>query len=114
MHLTTHGEANEVGADTEASTLTSRNTNAGRDNIKDSKDGGSNYTESDDVLEGKRLGGDKDSSDGYKETLNEVLDKTINDFGCGVHTSIFLPKIFLERGVQEKGLNTFYISSQNA
>ena len=86
LRLSTHGEANEVGTDTEASTLTSRNANARADNIKDSEDRSGDYTEGDDVLEGEGLGGHKDSGDGYKETLNQILDKAVYDFSGGVHS----------------------------
>jgi hypothetical protein len=115
LRLSTHREADEVGTDTEASTLTSRNTDARADNIKDGEDGSSNYTEGEDVLERERLSRDKDSGNGYKETLYEVFDEAVNDFSSGVHGSIFLHKIFLERRKLEViGLNKLHNSRQNA
>ena len=89
MRLSTHGEADEVGADTEASTLTSRHTDGGGDDVEDGEHGRSNNGKGDDLLNGESLLGDKDGSDGHEETLDQVLDSTVNDLGGEVHFLIY-------------------------
>lgn len=84
--LRTHGEADEVGADTEASTLASRHTDRRGDNVEDSEHGSGNNAEGEDLLNGESLLGDKDSGDGHEETLDQVLDSTVNDLSGEVHS----------------------------
>ena len=82
------GEADEVSTETEASTLTSRYTNGGGDQVQNGEDGGRNESERGDFVEGEGLAGDKDSSTSYYETFDQVLDCAIDDFG-DVHLLLY-------------------------
>ena len=83
------GEANEVGADTEASALASRRADRGRDNVEDSEDGRSDNAERHDLIPGERAAGDEDRRHRDEETLDKILNHAIDDFRRGVHLSIF-------------------------
>ncbi len=74
--LTTHGEADEVGTKTEAGTLTSSNTNAGRDEVEEDEYAGSSNTKGEDFTHVEFLLGDEHSSESNGKTLDEVLDYT--------------------------------------
>jgi len=89
----THGESNEVGAQTKAGTLTGRNTNRGRDGIQNSKHNRGQDGEGHDLLHWQRLLRDEDRSSGDDQTLNQILDNTINNFSESVahHCSILNP-----------------------
>jgi hypothetical protein len=84
------GEANEVGANTEASALASRGADRGRDNVKDREDGRGDNAERHDLIPGERATGNKDSRNSDKETLDEILNHAIDDFRRGVH-AVYIP-----------------------
>ena len=70
MCLTAHGETDEIGAETEARALSSRNTNAGRNEVKEDEYAGSSDTEGEHLTHVEALLGDEHSSEGYSETFN--------------------------------------------
>jgi hypothetical protein len=76
---------NEVGSNTEACTLAGSGTDAGGDNIQDGEDGRSDHTEGEDLIPRQAVTRHEDGRNGNEETLNEVLDGTVDDFGSGVH-----------------------------
>ena len=84
------GEANEVGADTEASALASRRADRGRDDVEDREDGRGDNAERHDLIPGERAAGDKDGRNRDEETLNEILNHAIDDFRRGVH-AVYIP-----------------------
>jgi hypothetical protein len=79
IHLRT-GEADEVGTETEASTLTSSHTDGGRHKVEHSEDRRSDEGQCGDLIEREGLAGDKDSGTRDDEALNQVLDSTIHNF----------------------------------
>ena len=68
--LTAHGEADEVSTETEASTLSGSNTNAGRNEVKEDEDAGSGNTEGEHLTHVEALLGDEHSSEGHSETFD--------------------------------------------
>ena len=89
VHLT-HGEADQVGTKTEAGALTCRNTDGGRDGIKDGEDNGGENRESRDLIQWQRLLWDKNGRRRNNETLDQVLNDAIDNFSKSVahHDSI--------------------------
>ena len=98
------GEANKVGADTEASALASRRADRGRDDIEDSEDSRGDNAERHDLVPWERAAGNKDGRNSDEEALNEVLNHAINDFRRGVH-AVYIPIVdfFFEAGLNMKG-----------
>jgi len=70
MRLSAHGEADEVGTDTEASALASRNTDGGGDNVEDGEDRRGDNRERQDLLDRQGLLRDEDGRDGDEQTLD--------------------------------------------
>ena len=68
--LRAHGEADEVGTDTEASALASRNTDGGGDHVEDGEDRSSDNREREDLLDRQGLLRDEDGRDGDEQTLD--------------------------------------------
>jgi len=87
-------EADEVGAETEAGTLTGSHANGGRDSVKDGKDDGGEDGEGGDLIERQSALRDEDGSGGNNETLDQVLNDAIDNFSKSVtnHDSIFTRK----------------------
>ena len=85
-----HGEADQVGTQTESSTLAGRNTDGGRDGIKDGKDNRSENSERRDLIQWQRLLWDKNGRRRNNETLDQVLNDAIDNFSKSVahHDSI--------------------------
>jgi hypothetical protein len=93
-YLQTCGETNEVGAETEAGTLTGSDADGGRDSVKDGKHDGGEDGERGDLIKRKGTLRDKDGGGCDNETLDEVLNDAIDNFGKSVtnHDSIFTRK----------------------
>jgi hypothetical protein len=88
MFLSNTGEADEVGAETESSTLASRYTDGRGDQVQDRKHGSRNEGERGDLVNRERLAGDEDRSTSHYEALNQILDSAINNFG-DVHLILY-------------------------
>ena len=88
--ILTHGEADQVGTETEAGTLTCRNTDGGRDGIKDGEDDCGEDGESRDLIQWQSLLWDKNGRRRNNETLDQVLNDAIDNFSKSVahHDSI--------------------------
>ena len=79
-------EADQVGADTERGALACRNAHAGADGVEDGKDDRRQEGERGNLVHGEGLAGDEQCCGSDHETLNQVLDDTVDDFGdSGVH-----------------------------
>ncbi len=74
------GEADEVGTETETGTLASRYTDGRRHKVEHGEDGRGDESKSGDLIERELVAGDKDSSTSHYETLDQVLDCTIDNF----------------------------------
>ncbi len=74
------GEADEVGTETETGTLASRYTDGRRDQVQYGENGSRNEGERGDFIEREGLAGDEDSSTSDYETLDQILDCTIDNF----------------------------------
>ena len=85
------GEADKVGTQTKAGTLTGRNANRRGNSIKDGKHNGGENSEGGDLIQRKGLLGDKDGRGGNHETLDQILNNAVNNFSKSVahHVSIF-------------------------
>ena len=85
-----HGEADKVGTQTEACTLAGRNTDGGRDSVKDGKDDRGEDSESRDLIQWQSLLWDKNGRRRNNETLDQVLNDAIDNFSKSVahHDSI--------------------------
>jgi len=85
-----HGEADEVGTQTEAGTLTGRNTDGGRDSVQNGKDDRGEDGESGDLIQWQRLLWDKNGRRRNNETFDQVLNDAIDNFSKSVahHVSI--------------------------
>ena len=94
--LTTHGEANEVGTETEAGTLASRQANAGGQEVQEGEGDRSDDGDSQDLLDVELLLRDDEGGQRNGQTLKEILDRARNELGNSeaVHL-IFWPAIFL-------------------
>ena len=94
MYLHRTGEANEVGTQTKAGTLTGRNANRRGHGIQDGKHNGGENSESGDLIQWEGLLGDKDGSGSNHKTLDQILNNAVNNFSKSVahHVSIFRPK----------------------
>ena len=89
MHLRAHREPNEVGADTEASTLASRHADAGADNVEDREDRRRDNAEREDLLDRQGLLRDEDRRDRDEKTLDKILDRTIDYLRSEVHWILY-------------------------
>jgi len=89
------GEANKVGADTEASTLAGRGTDGGGDDVEDRENGRGNNAERYDLVPRERAAGHEDRGNRDKEALHEILHGAVNDFRRGVHVYISVLDFFL-------------------
>ena len=87
-------EADQVGADTEAGTLAGSHADTGRHNIQDGKHSGSDHGQGQDLIHRQGTLGHKDGGDGHKQTLNQILDSTVNNLGGEVHGCLYSFKIF--------------------
>ncbi len=72
-YLTTHGEANEVSADTEASTLAGSHADGGGEDIQHSEHSGRTYSDSGYLIQGEALPGDEEESKSNSRTFNYIL-----------------------------------------
>lgn len=70
MNLTAHGEANEVGAETEASALAGRNADGWGEHIQDGEDRGGEEGKGGNLVEGQSLARDEERRRRDGETLN--------------------------------------------
>ena len=68
------GEADQVGADTEAGTLAGRDTDARGEDIQHSENSRSRDGDRQDLIEGQALPGDEDKRQSHGDTLNYILD----------------------------------------
>ena len=75
------GEADEVGTETEASALTSRHTDGRGDEIENSENRRSDEGKSGNLIEGEAVAGDKHGGARNNETLDQILDCAIDNFG---------------------------------
>ena len=87
-------EADEVGTQTEAGTLTGRNANRRGDGVQDGKHNGGENSEGGDLIQREGLLGDKDGRGSNHKTLDQILNNAVNNFSKSVahHVSIFRPK----------------------
>jgi len=94
MYLQASGESYQIRTDTEAGTLASRHTNRRGDQVKYSEDSRRDERQCGDLVDRQGLPGDKKRGASYNETLNQVFDRTIDNFS-NVHVcSIFRKKKF--------------------
>lgn len=91
MYLHACREADEVGTQTKAGTLTGRNANRRGDGVQDGKHNGGENGEGGDLIHREGLLGDKDGRGGNHKTLNQILNNAVNNFSKSVahHVSIF-------------------------
>lgn len=87
------GEANEVGADAEASALASRDTDRRREDVKNRKDGGGGDRDRQDLIHRERLARDKNQRQRNGDALNQVLDDARQKI-VDVHFYILSPDFF--------------------
>lgn len=73
-------EADEVGTETEAGTLTSSKTDRGAEEVEDGEDGCSDDGYDDDLLNLGELAGDDYHRNGDGKTLEEILDYASKEF----------------------------------
>lgn len=79
-------EADELGTDTEAGTLTGSEANGRGEEVEDGEDHGGEKGEGADLTEHELLLGDDDGGNGHGEALNEILHDTRDDFtGKSLH-----------------------------
>jgi len=88
--ILTHWEANEVCAQSETCALSCRNTDGGRDSVKDGEDNGGEDSESRDLIQWQSLLWDKNGRRRNNETFDQVLNDAIDNFSKSVahHDSI--------------------------
>ena len=75
------GEADEVGTETEASALTSRHTDGGGDEVENSENRRSDEGKGGNLIEREAVAGDKNGGARNNETLDQILDSAIDNFG---------------------------------
>jgi hypothetical protein len=80
MNLHAGREADEVGTETEAGTLTSSETDRGAEEVEDGEDRRSNNGYDDDLLNLGELAGDDYHRNGDGKTLEEILDYASKEF----------------------------------
>jgi len=73
-------EPYEICTDTEAGTLASRHADGRGDQVENREDRGGNERQRGDLVNRQRLPGDKKRGARNNETLNEVFDRTIDNF----------------------------------
>jgi hypothetical protein len=74
------GETDEVGTDTEAGTGSSRNGKAGDIGIQNAEGGSSSKSNECDLLKGQTALGDSISCDGNHNTLDQILNGSLDEF----------------------------------
>jgi len=85
-YLQTPGEADQVRADTEGGTLSGRNTHRGAHSVEDREDNRSEDSQGGYLIHGQGLTGNEKGRGSDNETLNQILNDTIDNFGdSGVH-----------------------------
>jgi hypothetical protein len=80
LYLQTSRESYEIRTDTEAGTLARRHADGRGDQVKNSEDRGGNERQRGDLVNRQRLPGDKKRGARDNETLNQVFDRTIDNF----------------------------------
>jgi hypothetical protein len=97
------GETDQAGTDTEAGTLASRDTHAGREDVQHGEDsrGGDGHRQ--DLIEGEGLPGDEDESQSNGDALNDILDDTGQKI-VNVHLIYILFPDFLLDALEWKSL----------
>ena len=80
LYLQTSREPYKICTDTEAGTLASRHADGRGDQVKDREDRGGNERQRGDLVNRQRLPGDKKRGARNNETLNEVFDRTVDNF----------------------------------
>jgi hypothetical protein len=94
MYLQTSRESYEICTETKAGTLASRHANRRGDQVKNSENSRRDERQCGDLVDRQGLPGDKKRGTSYNETLNQVFDRTIDNFS-NVHVcSIFRKKKF--------------------
>lgn len=94
LYLQASGESYEICTDTEAGTLASRHANRRGDQVENRKDSRRNERQRGDLVDRQGLPGDKKRGASYNETLNQVFDRTIDNFSDVHVCSIFRKKKF--------------------
>ena len=91
MYLHAGREADKVGTQTKAGTLTGRNANRRGNGVQDGKHDGGENSEGGDLIHREGLLGDKDGRGGNHKTLDQILNNAVNNFSKSVahHVSIF-------------------------
>ena len=84
--LQTTREPDQVRADTEGGTLACRNTHRRAYSVKNGEDNRGEDGQGGDLIHGQGLAGDEQGRGSDNETLNQILDDTVDNFGdSGVH-----------------------------
>jgi hypothetical protein len=80
MTLSHSGESHKVCTETESSTLASRHTDGGGDQVEYGEHGSGNEGQCGDFVEGELVTGDEHSGTSDYETFNQILDSTVDNF----------------------------------
>jgi len=84
--LQTTREPDQVRADTEGGTLACRNAHRRAHGVKNGEDNRGEDGQGGDLIHGESLAGNQESRGSDNETLNQILDDTVDNFGdSGVH-----------------------------
>ena len=87
------GKSNQIGADSEARSLTCRNADRRREDVKNRKDGGGGDRDRQDLIHRERLARDKNQRQRNRDALNQVLDDARQKI-VDVHFYILSPDFF--------------------
>jgi hypothetical protein len=80
LYLQTSRKPYKICTDTEASALASRHADGRGDQVENREDRGGNERQRGDLVNRQRLPGDKKRGARNNETLNEVFDRTVDNF----------------------------------
>lgn len=95
-------ESYEICTDTEAGTLASRDTDGRGDEVENREDGGGDERQGGDLVNRQCLPGDKKRGASDNETLNEIFDRTVDNFS-NVHISLYSVKRKFNAESKDKG-----------
>ena len=95
-------ESYEICTDTEAGTLASCDADGGGDKVENREDGGGDERQGGDLIDRQCLPGDKKRGARNNETLDEVFDRTVDNFS-NVHSSLYSVKRKFNAESKDKG-----------
>ena len=91
------GEANQVGAQTEASALAGRQADGGAEEVQDGEDDGRDDGDDDDLLHVGDLAGDDDHRHSDGETLEQILDGAGDEFRGGEAVHLIISRVLKKK-----------------